>query len=199
MADTDYTLPLDLPFAVQLGERYWLEVAGEHQRERQLDLLAAAAQRVWPGLVASLDGTGGLVANLRVWENLILPAWYHHAEPLGLLEAELLQLFDEVGINDDEAAKLCQGLPAALAREHKRELALLRAALLKPYCLIVDGDWISFLSYGRGLACRALFERIAQSAVTFVAAAYPPAEAGYRRLVLDEAGQLIVSGEHETA
>ncbi|HSC78829.1 MAG TPA: hypothetical protein VLC08_00620 [Chitinolyticbacter sp.] len=198
MADS-FVLSLANPLEVRLGERYWLEVPGEHLRDRQLDMLALAAQSQWPGLVASLDGSGGLVNNLRVWENLILPAWYHHAEPLARLEQVLLALFDEIGIDEGEAVKLCQGLPAALAREQKRELALVRAAMLEPCCLVVDGDWFGFLSYGRGLDCRALFDRLTQSAVTFVAAAYPPPVPGYRRLVLDEAGQLIVSGDYEAA
>ncbi|TJZ76143.1 hypothetical protein [Chitiniphilus eburneus] len=197
MSDTSFTLALDPPLEVRLGEHYWLVEHDEIRRDNWLDTLARAALAIWPGHVASLDGTGGLVNNLRVWENLILPAWYHHAEPLPALEDSLLALFAEVGIEPDGAVGICQSLPSALGREYRQELALLRAALTRPFCLIIDGDWYTFLAYGRGLACRALFDRLAAQAVIFVVAAYPPPSTGFQRLEVVDASQLIVSGTHE--
>ncbi|GAA5785748.1 hypothetical protein GCM10007860_12810 [Chitiniphilus shinanonensis] len=197
MSDTLFTLALEPPLDVRLGERYWLVEYDEIRRDNWLDTLARAGLALWPGRVASLDGTGGLVNNLRVWENLILPAWYHHAEPLPALEESLLALFAEVGIEAESAVGICQSLPSALGREARQELALLRAALTRPCCIVIDGDWHTFLAYGRGLACRELFDRIAAQAAVFVVAAYPPPSTGFQRLEAVDASQLIVSGTHE--
>ncbi|UXY14321.1 hypothetical protein N8I74_13470 [Chitiniphilus purpureus] len=193
MEQAVFTLALEPGLTVRVGERYWLEAHAEIERDNWLDTLARVALDVWPGKVASLDGNGGLVNNLRVWENLILPAWYHHGDSLAGLETALLALFAEVGVDEAQAVGICQGLPAALGREQRQELALLRAALLEPSCLVIDGDWYAFLAYGRGLACRPLFERMTEQAVTFVAAAYPPPSASFQRLLIGDAAQLTVS------
>ncbi len=72
----DLTLAATGPVRLEVGQRYWCAAPTRAEAETQLDLAAGLAQASYPGQVAVLESNGGLLSNLRVWENLILPAWY---------------------------------------------------------------------------------------------------------------------------
>lgn len=82
------------------------------------------------GLVAS---GGGLISNLKVLENLLLPVQYHqHALAAPPQEAALAAL-QRVGYREEPMR-----LPGLLSRYQRKQAALARALLMDPELLIYD-------------------------------------------------------------
>lgn len=117
---------------------YWLEAPVS-----ELDVLAERLQEA--GRVAVLDAAGCLVSNLRVWENLILPAWYHRGGALADWEAPLSRLLDLAGLAQEESQRLLGSLPGMLTPDERRLLVLLRAAVLAPDYVLIESDWLAWL------------------------------------------------------
>jgi len=80
---------------------------------------------------------GGLVSNLKVWENIFLPYLYHRGEPAVEDEESADSYLGELGYTSKKMA-----LPAHLTLYEKRVVAFVRAAVMKPdimiYCNIFD-------------------------------------------------------------
>ena len=87
------------------------------------------------GVVA---GDGGLIGNLKVWENLVLPVTYLGATPLEELEARAESLFREFGILRARFAELCAALPDRLSAFERRLAAFVRAMLVEPEIMLYD-------------------------------------------------------------
>lgn len=86
---------------------------------------------------------GGLISNLKVWENILLPAGYHQGLDAATADRRVVSLWREI---DPEAAdlRLLMGqLPSALSLAERRRVALVRALLPEPELLVYD-----FLSSG---------------------------------------------------
>lgn len=80
---------------------------------------------------------GGLVSNLKVWENIFLPFLYHRGEPAEAEEESVDACLRDLGYTSKKMA-----LPAHLTLYEKRVVAFARATLMKPdimiYCNIFD-------------------------------------------------------------
>ncbi|AOX99490.1 hypothetical protein BJP62_02865 [Jeongeupia sp. USM3] len=134
--------------------------------ERELDqreghAVVTALQRLYPGRVACLQESGGFVNNLRVWENLILPAWYHESASLPVLEARLVAAMDALAIPADGRAALTAALPAALSKSQRRELALARSLVQSPDWLAVETEWLVWLNGAASVACKEVYGALA--------------------------------------
>ena len=81
---------------------------------------------------------GGLISNLKAWENLILPATYHRGDAPAALESRVSALVKRLGIPAAALASLLGKLPDRLTLAERRQVALLRAALMKPSLLVCD-------------------------------------------------------------
>lgn len=81
--------------------------------------------------------TGGLVSNLKIWENIFLPLQYHRGDPSAADEESANNWLTELGYSSKKMA-----LPAHLTLYEKRVVAFVRAAVMKPdimiYCNIFD-------------------------------------------------------------
>jgi len=77
--------------------------------------------------------TGGLISNLRVWENIVLPALYHKISDEKIIEKQGMQLLKEF-----EFKKEPMGGIAELTIFEKRLVGLVRALLIKPEILILE-------------------------------------------------------------
>lgn len=95
----------------------------------RLDLLAR---------VGFVPEDGGLISNLKAWENLILPATYHRGESPAALESRVSALAKRLGVPAASLATLLGKLPDQLTLAERRQVALLRAALMKPSLLVCD-------------------------------------------------------------
>jgi len=80
---------------------------------------------------------GGLVSNLKMWENIFLPFYYHTGKPKPLDDKLAVNYLDK--LNCSEKHKL---FPAHLSLFEKRVAAFTRAAIMKPdimiYCNTFD-------------------------------------------------------------
>jgi ABC-type lipoprotein export system ATPase subunit len=100
-----------------------------------------------PRLLAALTTTpgiqvvprdGGLLANLRVADNLLLPLrWLRNADTSGaLIRAQRWMM--ELGIDPARCAALGDAMPEALTVFETRAVAWVRALLLNPEVLVLD-------------------------------------------------------------
>ncbi|WP_283149327.1 hypothetical protein [Silvimonas soli] len=157
-----------LALSLEPGQRYWLVTGQEQQLQTRFDECASALHKLKPGSAAALESSGGLLSNLRVWENLVLPAWYHQQPPLADLEQRFVAAFARLGIDGEQLEKTASALPASLDREHKRQLALVRAMVQQPAFLLTDQDWYGWIVRSAPGVYRELFDELADVAPVIV-------------------------------
>ena len=118
---------------LQSGYSYCLVVRSESQRSALLQNLGEQAG------VVIVPHNGGLISNLRVWENIILPVQYHGIEVAGNLEDNVAQLLVQCGLEGETAvSELLLKLPDQLSLYEKRLVGFARAMLMSPELVIYD-------------------------------------------------------------
>lgn len=128
--DTAQTHCLELELGS--GRVYQAVVHSPRVREDVMEQVARAP------FAAIVPASGGLIANLKVWENLALPAAYHGSPHYAELErraADILAEFDVAGVKFEA---LCSMLPDHLDRFERRLCAFVRALLTEPRLLLYD-------------------------------------------------------------
>ena len=119
---------------LQSGHSYCLIVRSESQRAALLKNLGEQ-----PGVVI-VPHNGGLISNLRVWENIILPVQYHGILLPGNLEDRVSELLDQCGLSDQTmVSALMLKLPDQLSLYEKRLAGFVRAMLMGPQLILYDG------------------------------------------------------------
>ena len=81
---------------------------------------------------------GGLISNLKAWENLLLPAWYHHGLTAEQAERPVAEIFDQLEPGEAGLKQRMGELPGQLSLYDRRVVALARAMLMEPDILIYD-------------------------------------------------------------
>lgn len=123
-----------LVFELDRGYRYCVVVHSEEDKARFLELFLR------PPESAIVSPNGGLLNNIRVDENLLLPVSYH-----GLLadatEQQIVELFAACGMSEDELRDLLVKLPAQLSSYQKRLVGFARSVLMNPRVLVYDSIW----------------------------------------------------------
>jgi ABC-type lipoprotein export system ATPase subunit len=118
---------------LQSGYSYCLVVRSESQRSALLQNLGEQSG------VVIVPHNGGLISNLRVWENIILPVQYHGIEIAGKLEDNVAQLLIQCGVDDESSvSELLLKLPDQLSLYEKRLVGFVRAMLMSPELIIYD-------------------------------------------------------------
>ncbi len=88
--------------------------------------------------VGIVPQSGGLVSNLRAWENILLPASYHQ----GLEEEQVLPRvqahFERLGLSGDALARCLDSLPGLLHEHWRRVVGLMRTLIMEPRVLVYD-------------------------------------------------------------
>jgi len=81
---------------------------------------------------------GGLVSNLRAFENILLPVSYH--ERLGEDEvlARVQGCFERLGLSGDALASCLDSLPGLLPEHWRRIVGLVRALVMEPRLMLYD-------------------------------------------------------------
>ncbi|HRH98045.1 MAG TPA: hypothetical protein PLB55_19040 [Prosthecobacter sp.] len=98
----------------------------------------------WPesrklALLARVGHAGdGLISNLKVWENLALPALYHQTNTPEEVEARLIEAISQLPNKDEWMQKRLPALPDALSSYGVRMASLLRSAALRPRLLVAE-------------------------------------------------------------
>jgi ABC-type transporter Mla maintaining outer membrane lipid asymmetry ATPase subunit MlaF len=81
---------------------------------------------------------GGLIGNLKVWENVLLPSMYHHGRTVTDVEPYVVALFQELYPTQHDLGSMMGKLPDQLTVLERRLVAVARAFLLEPELVIYD-------------------------------------------------------------
>lgn len=121
---------------------------------------------VWPG--------GGFVSNLKTWENLLLPLWYHGDADAARREPEVVDLLGRLGMAPERVASFLGALPGTLPAPERKLLGLARALLQDAEVMVYAGLFEGLDERARGLLreeTRRHHERRRGRASLYVAAA----------------------------
>ncbi len=81
---------------------------------------------------------GGLISNLKAWENLLLPAAYHQGLDAAAVETRVVGLWREAETGGTDLGAVMGRLPDRLTAFERRVVALIRALLPQPDLLVYD-------------------------------------------------------------
>jgi phospholipid/cholesterol/gamma-HCH transport system ATP-binding protein len=95
--------------------------------------------------VGVVPANGGLISNLKVWENILLPAAYHMGRTALESEAQIVGVFRQLGYSNADIMSLMGKLPDELSMPERRLVALVRA-MLTPADLMIYDDLFSGLT-----------------------------------------------------
>jgi len=129
----DRDLVLHLLLGIAPAERGEVALFGEAlSKATEVRALALFSRLgiVWSG--------GGLVSNLKVWENLLLPVLYHRGGEPAAYEGQVVELLRRLGVSADLVPGYLQSLPGALPAQVQRLLGCARAALMDPEIVIYE-------------------------------------------------------------
>jgi phospholipid/cholesterol/gamma-HCH transport system ATP-binding protein len=156
------------------GQLVRVMCAIHEQREELWDLLTAAssprsgraalAQRDLSALtkperfallqqIGTVVHDGGLISNLKAWENVVLPVWYHRGTEVVEIEKTVVGIFHDLGLDNDVVRDLMRRLPDQLNITERRWVAMARAMVMEPLIMIYDAP---FTGVEREVATRML-------------------------------------------
>lgn len=91
-----------------------------------------------PGRVGWVAANGGLISNLKVWENVTLPLWYHSRREVIESEQRVMDWCEALGLEPDALADFMAASPASIESWQRKLAGLLRALVQMPRVLVVD-------------------------------------------------------------
>ena len=149
---SDRTQPL--LFDLDQGKSYSVVVHSEADKARFLSLFLR------PPETEIISAEGGLLSNIRVDENMLLPLNYHGL-PMATVEQTIVELFGMCGVNETETCELMVKLPSQLSAFQKRLVGFVRSALMNPRVMVYDSIWggVSKAEVGKILRFDELFRR----------------------------------------
>lgn len=108
------------------------------ERRKEKKLLSEIWCLLSAGRVGWVSANGGLISNLKVWENITLPLWYHHKHDVEETELTIIQYLGVLGLAQDMYEEFMAALPDNIEIWQRKLAGMLRALLLKPRVLVVD-------------------------------------------------------------
>lgn len=144
-----------LEITLDRGRTYRLVVPDAQRRRTIVNRLDAS------GLAAIVPASGRLIANLRVWENMVLPLAYRGGTATDELEARASALFAELGYSPAQVQSLASRLPDQIGTMERRLVAFVRAMLAEPEVLVLDSvaDGLARSESARALALGSVYLR----------------------------------------
>lgn len=118
-----------LIFTLGQGLHYRVVVSDENDRERFLQSFLRPPETVL------LAADGGLLNNLKIDENVLLPLMYRGDQSV-VPEELVLELFARCGIDAAQTSLLLTRLPYQLSPYQKRAVGFVRSVLLKPKVMV---------------------------------------------------------------
>ena len=88
--------------------------------------------------IGVVPADGGMISNLKAWENLLLPAWYHRGLTAQEAERPVAEIFEQLEPGGVGLKQRMGQLPGQLSLYERRVVALARAMLMEPDILIYD-------------------------------------------------------------
>lgn len=88
--------------------------------------------------VAWVAAHGGLISNLKVWENITLPLWYSSRRDIDATEKNLVYWLEVMGLQHEMFADFLAAPPYRLEMWQRKFAGLLRALLQSSKVMVVD-------------------------------------------------------------
>lgn len=101
-------------------------------------LYGVALDEAPPGSIGWVPENGGLVSNLKIWENVTLPLWYHGKRRIADTESRLAHWLAALGLEGEAAERFMASPAGYLDKIGLKRAGLLRGLLLAPRVLVVD-------------------------------------------------------------
>lgn len=119
------------------------ELGSEGERRHQHQ----AAPVIWQSLgkarqgrVAWVSANGGLISNLKVWENVTLPLWHHFRHDEAEAERRIKYWLELLGLEQHAFADFMAAPPASIELWQRKLAGLLRALVQMPQLLVIDAQ-----------------------------------------------------------
>jgi phospholipid/cholesterol/gamma-HCH transport system ATP-binding protein len=90
--------------------------------------------------VAWVAGNGGLISNLKVWENVTLPLWHFFRHDVVAAEQRVVHWLGALGMAQEAFAEFMAAPPSGLEPWQRKLAGLLRALVQQPQVLVVDAQ-----------------------------------------------------------
>lgn len=87
---------------------------------------------------------GGLLSNLTIWDNIMLPIIYHREKDPKEMEEKAIQLCKIVGIDIYRGSEFSKKLSGSLSIDEKRLISFIRAFLIDPDIILYDSVFEGF-------------------------------------------------------
>ena len=143
-----------LTFALEAGEVATLRLGHKEEKATAIDLSVGerapesgaimldglALEDHPPGSIGWVPEGGGLISNLKAWENVTLPLWYHGKRRVAEAEAKTARLLAALGVEEDAMAAYMASPAGRLSTLERKRAGLLRGLLLAPRLLVVDAS-----------------------------------------------------------
>lgn len=141
-----------LTFALEAGEIGVLRMTSKEEKIAAIEMavgeripeagvvaLNGAALEASPrGSIGWVPGNGGLISNLKTWENVTLPLWYHGKRHSTADEDKIAHWLTAMGVDEAEAERYMASPAGRLTTVERKRTGLLRGLLLAPKALVVD-------------------------------------------------------------
>ncbi|MEQ1628916.1 MAG: hypothetical protein ABL873_00230 [Gallionella sp.] len=124
------------PLAFELGRglRYRVVICDEQDKEHFLQTLLR------PPHTALLAPDGGLLGNLKLDENLLLPLSYRGPTHVPT-EQRVIALFERCGLDAMQTSQLLSRLPHQISPYQRRLVGFVRSMLMEPAMLVYTAIW----------------------------------------------------------
>lgn len=86
--------------------------------------------------VGVVSEDGSMISNLKIWENIVLPLWYHNRSLPPDIENRVINLTSGMGIETSYLRELAGKLPGPIPDQVKRLIGLTRTMLMEPDLMI---------------------------------------------------------------
>jgi len=104
----------------------------------EISLQGQPLEATRPGMIGWIPGDGGLISNLKTWENITLPLWYHNKRQIQSTEEKVMRWLRALNIDNRAWEDLMSSPAARLTQEEHKLAGLLRGLVLAPQLLVVD-------------------------------------------------------------
>ncbi len=166
-----------LSFALAGGETRVLQLASEAEKIAAIDLalgeetpaagsilfLGRPLEQSEPGQIGWVPAHGGLISNLKTWENVTLPLWFHGKRLPPDTDAILARWLTALGLDGGAWTDFMARPPAQLKPLERKLAGLLRGLVLAPALLVVDGALFDGVDQAMARSWTAALEEFARA------------------------------------
>jgi phospholipid/cholesterol/gamma-HCH transport system ATP-binding protein len=90
---------------------------------------------------------GGLLSNLKLWENIVLPVCYHYGTEAHELEPRVLEIYSKLGRTESDIMGIINKSPGALPAYENMYAGLIRTYLMAPDVIFYDAMFEGLSAY----------------------------------------------------